>query len=347
MRAAIDRRVRNNSKRFRAIPVLLPGAERAERSSLPTFLVATTWVEFRDSLDDQEAFHRLICGIRGVEPGAGPGQAIYESKCPYCGLRFFEVEDAPFFFGREALVEWLVNELRPAAGGHQVNRFLAIVGSSGSGKSSVARAGLLAAVRHDGIQGSSAWPIVICRPGPDPVESLAVALARAVNVGPHASALPDLMAEFQKSEKTLHLTTRRSLPENAPDMRLLVVGDQFEEVFTLCSKAEFRDALISNLLYAAKVAQGQTLVILTLRADFYGKCAANAELAAAISDHNFLVGPMIDEELRLAIERPAQLAGCELEAGLVDLLVQDVHRQPAQPRAVKHMPGRRHRCERS
>lgn len=99
MRAAIDHRVRDSGKRFRVIPVLLPGAERAERSSLPTFLVATTWVEFRSSLDDQEAFHRLVCGIRGVEPGTGPGQAIYEGQCPYRGLRVFDLDDAPFSSG--------------------------------------------------------------------------------------------------------------------------------------------------------------------------------------------------------------------------------------------------------
>src|ERR1700730_15941170 len=146
MRAAIDRRVRESGRSFRVIPVLLPGAERAERSSLPTFLAATTWVEFRDPLDDQNAFHRLMSGIRGVEPGVGPDQAIYEGQCPYRGLRVFNVDDASFFFGREVLVEWLLNELRAATEGQQVNRFLAIVGSSGSGKSSVARAGLVASL---------------------------------------------------------------------------------------------------------------------------------------------------------------------------------------------------------
>jgi hypothetical protein len=275
MRAAIDQRVRDSGKRFRVIPVLLPGAERAERSSLPTFLAATTWVEFRDSLDDQDAFHRLVCGIRGREPGAGPGQAIYEGQCPYRGLRVFDVDDAAFFFGREALVQWLLNEVRPATEAQPVNRFLAIVGASGSGKSSVARAGLVAALKHDEIPGSTRWPVAICRPGLDPLESLAVALSRAVAVGQGASALSDLIAEFQKSEKALHLIARQSLPENAPDMRLVVVVDQFEEVFTLCRKDELREALIRNLLYAAKVAQGQTLVILTMRADFYGKCAVN------------------------------------------------------------------------
>jgi WD40 repeat protein len=336
MRAAIARRVEDSKRRFRVIPVLLPGAQRAERSSLPTFLVATTWVEFRGSLDDEDAFHRLLCGIRGVEPGVGPGQAVYEDQIPYRGLRPFDVDDASFFSGREALVEWLVNELRPATEGQPVNRFLAILGSSGSGKSSVARAGLIAALKRDAIPGSSRWPVAICRPGPDPIESLAVALSKTVDTGQGASALADLIREFQKSEKILHLTARRSLPENVPDARLLVLVDQFEEVFTLCGKNELRDSLVANLLYASKVAQGQTLVILTMRADFYGKCAANAELAAALSDHHFLVGPMNDDEMRRAIERPAQLVGCEFDTGLVDLLVQDVRNQPGALPLLQH-----------
>jgi tetratricopeptide (TPR) repeat protein len=336
MRAAIDQRVRESARCFRVIPVLLPGAERAERSSLPTFLAATTWVEFRDLLDDADAFHRLVCGIRGVEPGPSPGQAIYEGQCPYRGLRAFDVEDAPFFFGREALVQWLLNEVRPATEGQPVNRFLAILGASGSGKSSVARAGLVLALKYDGIAGSSRWPVAILRPGPDPVESLAVALSRAVNVGQGASALADLIAELQRSEKALHLVARQSLPENAPDMRVVVLVDQFEEVFTLCDKEELREMLVRNLLYAAKVVQGQTLVILTMRADFYAKCAANAGLAAALSDHHCLVGPMTEDELRRAIERPMQLVGCELEAGLVGLLLQDVRRQPGALPQLQH-----------
>jgi hypothetical protein len=131
MRAAIDQRVRDSGRRFRVIPVLLPGAERAERSSLPTFLAANTWVEFRDSLDNPDAFHRLVCGIRGLDPGPSPGQAIYEGQCPYRGLRVFDVDDAAFFFGREVSVDWLLNKVRPATEAQPVNRFLAIVGASG------------------------------------------------------------------------------------------------------------------------------------------------------------------------------------------------------------------------
>jgi hypothetical protein len=91
-------------------------------------LAATTWVEFPDSLDDPAAFHRLVCGLQGVKPGPAPGQAIYAGLCPYRGLRVFDVENASIFFGREALVQWLLNELRPATEGQPVNRFLAIVG---------------------------------------------------------------------------------------------------------------------------------------------------------------------------------------------------------------------------
>jgi TIR domain len=130
MRAAIDGRVSDTEARFRVIPVLLPGAKRAERSSLP-ISGCTTWVEFHDSLDDRDALHRLVCGIRGIEPGPGPGRAIYEGQCPYRGLRVFDVGDVAFFFGREALVQWLLNEVRPATQSGMVNRFLAIVVASG------------------------------------------------------------------------------------------------------------------------------------------------------------------------------------------------------------------------
>src|SRR5208283_4516781 len=103
------------------------------------------WVEFRDTLDDPSAFHRLLCGIRGIEPDPreGSGGAVFEGKNPYRGLELFDVEHAPLFFGREALTEWLLDALKrkPAA---VENRFLAIVGASGSGKSSLARAGLMA-----------------------------------------------------------------------------------------------------------------------------------------------------------------------------------------------------------
>jgi hypothetical protein len=111
MRVAIARRIEDRSRTFRVLPVLLPGAERGKRSNLPRFLVATTWLEFRQSLDEADGWHRLQCGIRGVEPGAGPDRAIFEGQCPYRGLQFFDVEHAPFFHGRESLIEWILDAL--------------------------------------------------------------------------------------------------------------------------------------------------------------------------------------------------------------------------------------------
>ncbi len=333
MRAAIQWRVeeREDGERpFRVIPVLLPGAERLERSRLPTFLVATTWVEFRHSLDDEQTFHRLLSGIRGHEPGPGPGQAIYEGQNPYRGLQVFDVEHAPFFFGREALTEWLLNEIRPTPHTSlgQENRFLAIIGPSGSGKSSLARAGLIAALKQGAIKGSGDWPIAICRPGTDPLESLAVSLGDTVYSGQSPSEIRNLIKDLHNDERMLHLTTRLALRNTSQEFRVVVLVDQFEEIFTLCRDEGLRQALIDNLLYAVSVTGGQTVIILTLRADFYGKCAAYPTLAAALSDHQVLVGPMIDDELRRAIERPAQLVGCKFEAGLVETLLRDVQNQP-------------------
>jgi TIR domain/Leucine rich repeat len=332
MRVAIGRRVDTGrgagpADRFRVIPVLLPGAERPQRSSLPPFLTQTTWVEFRRSLDEQEPLRRLVCGARGVEPGAAPGEGVVEGECPYRGLEYFDVGHAKYFFGREALTEWLLTALRRSPAGGE-NRFLAIVGASGSGKSSLARAGLVAAVKRGELDGSADWPVMICRPGADPVEALAVALAGLGGGGANAAAVQGLMAALRASENTLHLTARLALRDTSPGRRALLLVDQFEEVFTLCPDEGARKAVIDNLVYAGTVAGGQAVVVLTVRADFVGRCASYAALAAALSDRQALVGPMTEDELRRAIERPAYLAGCEPVPGLVDVLFQDVQGQP-------------------
>src|SRR4051794_8925828 len=319
MRLAIGRRVEDREHAFRVIPVLLPGVERPERSKLPGFLTATTWVEFRDTLDDPSAFDRLLCGIRGIEPGGG---AVFEGKNPYRGLELFDVEHAPLFFGREALTEWLLDRLRRKPSGVE-NRFLAIVGASGSGKSSLARAGLMAALKAGKFDGSAAWPQAICRPGSGPFFTLAKALT---GLAPESvSALVfDRLQGRKDGERSLHVAAGLVLGEPPRAGRLVVLVDQFEEVFTLCNEESDRRDFIANLLHAATVSGGRTIVVLTMRADFYPRCASYADLAAALSDHQVLVGPMTEDELRRAIDRPARLAGLEPEAGLVELLVDDI-----------------------
>jgi WD40 repeat protein len=332
MHAAIDRRVSRGG--FRVIPVLLPGAERGDRSRLPAFLTATTWVEFRRTLDDEDAVYRLVCGIRGKEPGPGPGQAVYEGERPYRGLQAFQEKDAKFFFGREALTEWLLNALRPSARDPEGNRFLAIIGPSGSGKSSLALAGLVPALRRGALDRSGDWPLTIFRPGPDPLESLAIALAADPALKPAMASASDLIDRMPGDPRQLHLATRLALHHSPDSRRVLVLADQFEEIFTRCQSDDRRRAFIDNLHYAHSIAGGRTIVVLTMRADFYGRCAPYPTLAAALSDHQVLVGPMTEDELRPAIERPALLAGCEPEPGLVEVLLRDMKDQPG---ALPHL----------
>ena len=335
MRAAINRRVNSGRGRFRVVPVLLPGAVREERGRLPTFLVATIWVEFRNSLDDKEAFHRLVCGIKGIPPGKGYNKAIYEGQCPYRGLQFFDVEHSPFFFGREALTEWLINNLRLSTTQEKGNRFLAIIGSSGSGKSSLARAGLIAALKQGKIKGSENWPVVICRPGTEPLESLAVAFEQAGLLKTTSLTVFDLIDKLKDNERTLHIAIR-SILNTKSNQYLVLLIDQFEELFTLCKNEELRQGLIDNLVYASSVAYGNTIVLLTFRADFYSKCAPYTSLAASLSDHQMLVGSMIEEEIQNVIERPAQLVGCEFEKGLIETLLHDVKDQPGSLPLLQH-----------
>ena len=131
-----------------------------------------------------------------------------------------------------------------------------------------------------------------------------------------------------RSANGLHLFSRLALCNAPSSRRIAIVVDQFEEIFTICRDEALRRIFIDNLLYAATIAGGQTVVILTLRADFYGKCAQYPNLAAALADQQELVGPMTEQELRRAIERPAQLIGCEFEPGLLERLIQDVKDQP-------------------
>ena len=257
-------------------------------------------------------------------------ELLRNRQCPYRGLEFFGEAHSPFFFGREALTERLLDALRPAPGPGRENRFLAIIGPSGCGKSSLARAGLVHALRQGGIDDSKQWPIVILRPGYHPAESLDVALAGLEGRDSLIQVTCNLLniQKFGNDKKSLHLFTRLCLRDAAPTCRLVLLVDQFEEVFTLCQDDAERKVLIDNLLYAATDPDGQTIIVLTLRADFYGSSASYPDpaLRTALAGHQELVGPMTEDELRQAIERPVQVDNFEF--GLVDMLLHDVRQQP-------------------
>ena len=170
---------------------------------------------------------------------------------------------------------------------------MGIVGPSGSGKSSALRAGLLAALAGGVLPGSERWPVALLRPGEHPLRALERAIAAA-----------------------------------APEERLVVAVDQFEEVFALCGDESERGAFIDALVSCARYQRRPAVVLVAVRADFYGRCAAYPELSLLLDASHVLVGPMRRDELRRAIELPARRADLRVEKQLVDALVADVEGQP-------------------
>ena len=204
--------------------------------------------------------------------------------CPYKGLAPFGEADAGAFFGRERLV----GELAARTVGFGL---LAIIGTSGSGKSSVVQAGLLPSLASGLLPGSERWTHAVFRPGARPLAALEPALAFV----------------------------------GAGERRVLVV-DQFEETFTLCPDEVERSAFVARLVELAADSERNALVV-TVRDDFYGACAAYPELAALIAANQVLVPPMTREELRRASELPARRAGVRLEPALLDALVEEASDQ--------------------
>ncbi|MBV8773606.1 MAG: TIR domain-containing protein, partial [Deltaproteobacteria bacterium] len=253
MRSALDARVKLSD--FRVIPVLLPGATMPERGKLPRFLSRLTWVNFRgpQGLQDADAFSRLLAGIRGEPPGRRLGVAVTKIvECPYRGLQVFDEGDARFFFGREAVVQQLIKALRQ-------RRFLAVAGPSGSGKSSVVRAGLLPQLRAGALPASAGWRYFVLKPGAHPLEELAVCFTESTANGQAPARALDLIKRFTSDESTLHLATRL-VPDKAC---CFFTVDQFEELFTLCADRDERVRFINLLRYAATMAGGQTIVVIT------------------------------------------------------------------------------------
>jgi WD40 repeat protein/transcriptional regulator with XRE-family HTH domain len=235
---------------------------------------------------------------------------------PYKGLQYFEEADAELFFGREALTNLLLERLAERLASKQ--RFLAIIGASGSGKSSVVRAGLIPALRWR--QPSSGWPVIVMTPTAHPLEALAASL----NLETHQN-LPvrKLADELALNPNVLQVSLEQAAQAGSAAHAILVV-DQFEELFTLCRRESDQFAFVESLVQAALQPRGDALIVIVLRADFYAHCARFTTLRQALSQHQEYIGPMTNEEMRLAIEEPARCGHWEFEPGLVDLLLHDV-----------------------
>lgn len=321
---ATDRMAKDRN--FRVFLVLLPELpEPFDTSTLPPFLTTRTWVDLRQGFSDSRTFQQLINAIKGLAPGPEMPIEPRNEVCPYRGLQAFDEEHAEFFFGRDGDIQRLVEKLK-------TTRLLAVLGASGSGKTSLVRAGLLPAIKKGALSGSDAWSIRVFTPGARPLTQLTANLQRLY---PQATA-GKMLDELSVDERTLHLQSATILADR-PSAELLVwVVDQFEEVFTLCSDEAERKQFIANLLYAALAPGGRDVVLLTMRADFYQKCAAYPEFSAQISAQQFLVSPMSLEGLRQAISEPAWRTGLEFEPGLVETILDDVESQPGALPLLEH-----------
>ena len=304
---------------FPVIPVLLPGAEPPLG-----FLSQLTWIDFRARVDDPVLFTTLVRAVHGEPPGPDAQDRVRETLatiCPYRGLLYFREEDAPFFFGRAEAITQLV---------HAVERhtLVAVVGASGSGKSSVVRAGLVPELRKSR---DSVWEVATIVPTDRPVHALASVLMPLLE--PDMSETDRLIEMNKLAEAildrklTLRDVTDRALVKQPGTDRLLLIVDQWEELFTLCQDDHARRCFIDNVLEVTATAN--VPAVLTLRGDFFGRAiTAYRPLSDRVQGAQVNLGPMTREELRLAIEEPARHVGLTFEAGLVDLILEQAGDEP-------------------
>ena len=237
---------------------------------------------------------------------AEPPDPSEREVCPFRGLAPFDAAHADYFFGRERLTAELVARLIGST-------LLAVVGPSGSGKSSAVRAGLLPALADGVVPGSERWRRAVMRPGERPLAELSRTLARAVPEAGREETAPWVADALER------------LPAGE---RLVLAVDQFEEIFVACRDEAERKAFLDALVEGVSDLDERLVVVLAIRADFYGRCAEHADLSTLISANQVLVGAMRRDELRRAIELPARRAGLRTEPRLVSALVGDVVGEP-------------------
>jgi WD40 repeat protein/serine/threonine protein kinase/DNA-binding SARP family transcriptional activator len=271
---------------------------------------------FSSVLEFSEAFRSAI-GHKPQENDNRTFTSIQEAHTynPYKGLRPFLEADASDFFGRENLVAQLVTRLPNS-------RFLAVVGPSGSGKSSVVKAGLIPALRQGALPGSENWYIAEMVPGTHPLKELELALL-GIAVDPPAS----LIEPMERDDHGMLRTIRRVLPEGE-DSQLFLVIDQFEELFAMVENEGRRSHFINSLLHAIQAPRTPLRVLVTLRADFYDRPLQYQLLAELFKQNSELVLPLNRDELLWAIQEPARQVGVKFEEGLVAEILADIGDQP-------------------
>lgn len=245
---------------------------------------------------------------------------------PYKGLLAFQETDSDRYFGRETEIYILWQKLRSLYESETNLRLLPIYGPSGSGKSSLVRAGLIPELARQSLPGQDKAQVAVLVPMVHPLESLATVLARAVtgDIAPVAKTR-EFKAELQQPNHEGDYDGLRRIASALPGITtspLIVLVDQFEEVYSLCEKEEERNAFVANLLYAAADRSRQVLVIITLRSDFLGQIQQHPQLNHLFSSQGFLVPAISADNLQAAIAKPAEQAGYALDEATIQLLIE-------------------------
>ena len=252
---------------------------------------------------------------------------------PYPGLRPFQSEEDYLFFGREEQIADLTERL-------QQHRFVAVVGSSGSGKSSLVRCGLLSQLQGGMMVGAGAsWQIAVMQPGGDPLGNLANALINAELYDEDEEDIEHhVMATINRSTNGLVEAVKQAdLEENA---NILLVVDQFEEIFRFHEAGQKGEELAPDfirwLIHAVKQNEVPIYIVLTMRSDFLGDCARFTGLAEAINNGEYLVPKLTRDQVQQAIEGPARVAGGNVSRRLIQRLLNDVGEQADQLPVLQH-----------
>ncbi len=276
----------------------------------------------------QEMYTRLLAGKLPEAPIAAVSMTRaprYTGVCPYRGLAHFRKQDAKFFFGREEFTKRLLKIIS-----QKVNTIV-VVGSSGSGKSSVVFAGLLPRLQEAGD-----WIVVRLRPREQPFISLANAIGPILDPTLSESnrliETQRLAQGLMEKDITLYNIILRILEKQPNTYRFLLVVDQFEELYTLCSNPDHRRMFLDELFNAIELAASRQpsplVLLLTLRADFMGQALNYRTFANALQDSALILGPMNRAELQAAIEQPAEMQGAAIESGLVPRILDDLGEEP-------------------
>ncbi|BBD65423.1 WD-40 repeat-containing protein [Nostoc commune NIES-4072] len=243
--------------------------------------------------------------------------------CPYKGLFHFGPNDAEFFFGRKIFIEELYITTK-------TRNFIPVLGASGSGKSSVVLAGLVPKLQKEGH-----WQFTHFRPGSDPFHAIALAL---VPLYTHDLDQTDQIAQARKMAGYLQdgsvplSDVFAKIQQNHPNHRVLLIADQFEEIYTLCNNQEIRrkflDCLLASLETPVSLSSSATVLVTTMRADFLGNALSYRPFADVLQNADLKLGPMNRKELTEVIEKPAQKLAVTFETGLVERILDDVEDQP-------------------